>query len=98
MLYAYRSLGGTSPVTPSKPPFAKAIVLAAILLTSLPAILPAQTTPMAAAEARRRAEELLKQMTIEEKVGQMNQSSGVVMPLLATEKPDNLIVQGKVGS
>ena len=85
-------------MTPSKPPFAKAIVLAAILLTSLPAILPAQTTPMAAAEARRRAEELLKQMTIEEKVGQMNQSSGVVMPLLATEKPDNLIVQGKVGS
>ena len=37
-------------------------------------------------------------MTIEEKVGQMNQSSGIVMPLLATEKPDDLIVQGKVGS
>ena len=49
-------------------------------------------------ESEQRAEALLKQMTIEEKVGQMNQSSGIVMPLLATEKPDNLIVQGKVGS
>jgi beta-glucosidase len=83
-------------VKPSKPS-AKAIVLIASLLISLPAILPAQT-PMATAEAHRRAEELLKQMTIEEKVGQMNQSSGIVMPLLATEKPDSLIVQGKVGS
>ena len=53
---------------------------------------------MTAAEARRRAEALLKQMTIEEKVGQMNQSSGIVMPMLANEKPDDLIVQGKVGS
>ncbi len=37
-------------------------------------------------------------MTIDEKVGQMNQSSGVVMPMLASEKPDDLIAQGKVGS
>src|SRR5579863_6675192 len=79
-------------------PFAKAIVLAASLVISLPALLPGQTPAMTASEAHRRAEELLKQMTIEEKVGQMNQSSGVVMPMLATEKPDNLIVQGKVGS
>ena len=79
-------------------PFAKPIVLAAFLGISLPGVLSAQTTPITVVEAHRRAEELLKQMTIEEKVGQMNQSSGVVMPLLADEKPDNLIVQGKVGS
>ncbi len=77
---------------------ANAIVLFAFLVTSLPAILHAQAPPITAAEAHSRAEELLKQMTIEEKVGQMNQSSGVVMPLLADEKPDNLIIQGKVGS
>jgi beta-glucosidase len=45
-----------------------------------------------------RAEALLKQMTIDEKVGQLNQSSGVVMPMLGSQKPDDLITQGKVGS
>jgi beta-glucosidase len=49
-------------------------------------------------EAHRRAEELLKKMTVDEKVGQMNQSSGVTMPFLGSEKPDDLISQGKVGS
>ena len=76
----------------------KAIVLAAFLVIVPNAIVPAQTPVMTAVEAHRKAEELLKQMTIEEKVGQMNQSSGIVMPMLASEKPDNLIVQGKVGS
>jgi beta-glucosidase len=43
-------------------------------------------------------------MTLEEKVGQLNQSSGVVqssgvtIPGLATEKPDEIITEGKVGS
>ena len=32
-------------------------------------------------EAHRRAEALLKKMTVDEKVGQLNQSSGIVMPL-----------------
>ena len=75
-----------------------AIVSLIVLAVTLPTNLVGQTAPMTQTEAHRRAEELLKQMTIEEKVGQMNQSSGVVMPLLASEKPDNLIVQGKVGS
>ena len=60
----------------------------------MPWSLAGQTAAMTSADARSRAEQLLKQMTIEEKVGQMNQSSGIVMPLLANEKPDNLIVQG----
>jgi beta-glucosidase len=49
-------------------------------------------------EAERRAQALLKQMTIEEKVGQLNQSSGMVMPGFVNDKPDDLIAQGKVGS
>jgi beta-glucosidase len=58
----------------------------------------AQTSPISAEEAHRRAEELLKQMSVEEKIGQMNQASGVVAPFLGDQKPDDLIVQGKVGS
>lgn len=58
----------------------------------------AQTAPMTHEEAHRRAEALLKQMTVDEKVGQMNQSSGAMIPGLGGEKPDALIAQGKVGS
>ncbi len=71
------------------------------LLCTLPMLvgnLPAQTKPMSPAEAHSRAELLLKQMTIDEKVGQMNQSAGIVIPGLGTGKPDELITQGKVGS
>lgn len=49
-------------------------------------------------EAHRKAEALLKQMTLDEKIGQMNQSSGVMIPGLSSEKPDALIEQGRVGS
>jgi beta-glucosidase len=49
-------------------------------------------------EAKRKAEALLKQMTLDEKIGQLNQSSGVVMPFLGSQKPDGLISQGRVGS
>ena len=78
--------------------FFKPLVFLSFLAVAMPGILAGQTSSISADEAHRRAENLLKQMTIEEKVGQMNQASGVVMPLLADEKPDNLIVQGKVGS
>jgi hypothetical protein len=88
---------GSVPVTQNKW-FANSLVLIGFLVASLPLALVGQTAPVSAADAHRRAEELLKQMTIEEKVGQMNQSSGIVMPLLADEMPDGLIVQGKVGS
>lgn len=79
-------------------PHLKSIALLSLFVFSLTPSLAAQSAPMTEAEAHRRAEELLKQMTVEEKVGQMNQASGVVMPLLGTQKPDDLIVQGKVGS
>jgi beta-glucosidase len=54
--------------------------------------------PIFSAESGRRAEALLKQMTLDEKVGQLNQSAGVVMPMLGSQKPDDLITQGRVGS
>lgn len=57
----------------------------------------AQTPPFSEA-SQRRAQALIKQMTLDEKVGQLNQVAGVVMPMLGSEKPDDLIVQGKVGS
>src|SRR5579859_3429137 len=49
-------------------------------------------------EAKQNAQALLKKMTLEEKIGQLNESSGMVMPGVATEKPDDLIAKGGVGS
>jgi beta-glucosidase len=75
----------------------------ALFLTSAFAFLttarnaPAQAN-LISQDSARRAESLLKQMTIDEKVGQLTQSAGIVMPMLGSEKPDDLIQQGKVGS
>jgi beta-glucosidase len=49
-------------------------------------------------QAKQKAEALLKQMTLDEKVGQLNESSGRVIPGIATEQPDDLIAKGGVGS
>jgi beta-glucosidase len=49
-------------------------------------------------EAEQRAQALLKQMNLDEKVGQLNQSAGVQIPGLSSEKPGDLIAQGRVGS
>jgi beta-glucosidase len=57
----------------------------------------AQNGPFSA-EAKQKAETLLKQMTLDEKVGQLNESAGIVIPGLNDQKPDELIIQGKVGS
>jgi beta-glucosidase len=54
--------------------------------------------PLFSAQSEQRAHALLQQMTLEEKVGQLNQSAGVVMPMLGSQKPDDLITQGRVGS
>src|SRR5579863_2064818 len=58
----------------------------------------AAQTSLISQDSARRAEALLKQMTVDEKVGQMTQSAGIVMPMLGSQKPDDLITQGKVGS
>lgn len=65
---------------------------------ALAGLLSAQTAPITPHEAHRRAEALLKQMTVDEKVGQSNQASGIVKPDLDNDKPDDLIPQSKVGS
>src|SRR6266567_1402063 len=57
----------------------------------------AQPSPFSP-ESEQRARALLKQMTIEEKVGQLTQSAGIVILGLASEKPDALIERGGVGS
>ena len=57
----------------------------------------AQTAPFGP-EAQKRAEALLQQMTVAEKIGQLNQSAGVQLPGLSSGKPDDLIVHGQVGS
>ncbi len=75
-----------------------ALVSIGILLTGTLSVADgAQTVPFSS-EAREKAESLLKQMTVDEKVGQLNQAAGIVMLGIADEKPDNLITQGKVGS
>ncbi len=75
-----------------------AFALVCASLVSLSAASAGGQIPLFSKEARQKAEELLKQMTVEEKVGQLNESSGMVMPGLATEKPDDLIAKGGVGS
>src|ERR1700733_11764461 len=73
-----------------------AIALLGVALSGVVAA-EAQKSPFSA-EARQKAESLLKQMTLDEKVGQLNESSGLVMPGIAKEKPDDLIAKGGVGS
>jgi len=60
--------------------------------------LPADAGSVRAADAHTRAVELLKQMNVDEKIGQMNQAAGVMMPMLGSQKPDDLIARGEVGS
>ncbi len=54
--------------------------------------------PLFSNEAKQKAEALLKQMTLDEKIGQLNESSGMVMAGFVDEKPDDLIAKGGVGS
>jgi beta-glucosidase len=67
-----------------------------LLLLPSAALLSAQTISDQQAELRARV--LLEQMTLDEKVGQLNQSAGIQMPMLGSEKPDDFIGQGRVGS
>jgi beta-glucosidase len=75
-----------------------ALIASTCVLSVMFGVAAAQTTPLTNQEAHRRAEALLKQMTMEEKVGQLNQAAGIVIPGLATEKPDAAIAKGQVGS
>ena len=68
------------------------------LLLGASAAVAASAAPITQQEAHTRAEALLKQMTVEEKIGQLNQAAGIVIPGLGSEKPDNAIIKGQVGS
>jgi beta-glucosidase len=72
--------------------------LLTVCLLLAAARLSAQISAMSHEEAHRRAEALLKQMTVEEKAGQMNQAAGISMPGFIEGKPDDAIVKGQVGS
>lgn len=61
----------------------------------LATMLHAQTT---VDNVRQRADELLRQMTIEEKVGQLNQVPGLRFPPFVQESPDDEIRAGNAGS
>jgi len=58
---------------------------------------PAQVT-IASADAARRAAALLKQMTLDEKIGQLNQAAGVSFGGMMTAASDDDIVNGRVGA
>ena len=75
-----------------------AIVLLGVSFSIGSCLIAKAQTSLFSAEAKQQAEALLKQMTLDEKLGQLNESSGLVMPGLATEKPDDLIEKGGVGS
>jgi len=70
----------------------------ALFCVSVAAVSAGAQAPLFSNQAKQKAEALLKQMTVEEKVGQLNESSGIVMEGLGTEKPDDLIAKGGVGS
>src|SRR5215468_9282688 len=73
-------------------------VFAMLVVLYVTASYAAAQAPVVSTESEQRAQALLKQMTLDEKVGQLNQSAGVVMPMLGSQKPDDLITQGRVGS
>jgi len=57
-----------------------------------------QSSSPNAQQVRDRADTLLRQMTVEEKVGQLNQVSGRIIKGFADDKPDAAIRAGRVGS
>ena len=56
-----------------------------------------QTAPFSP-QVQQRAAGLLNRMTLDEKIGQLNQSAGVQLPGVSSGKPDDLISRGEVGS
>ena len=82
----------------SKLAFSKALIAATYVLLAMAGAVAGQTPPRTRQEAHRRAEALLKQMTLEEKVGQLNEAAGIQIPGLGGEKPEAAITKSQVGS
>ena len=74
------------------------MITAALAIAAFGCVSAGAQTQIYSPEAKQKAQALLKKMTLYEKIGQLNESSGMVMPGLSDAKPDDLIAQGKVGS
>ncbi len=72
--------------------------LATVVFLGAAHLVPAQSSLLTDGEVRRRADALLQQMTVDEKAGQLNQSSGVGLEGFMKKTPDADIQQGRVGS
>jgi len=72
------------------------IFLTALLLVSVATV--ASSQALTREQAEQKARDLLRQMTVEEKVGQLNQASGAQSIGLSAQKSDALVEKGGVGS
>jgi len=77
-------------------PIVSVTILFSVLVAA--AAMAAAQSPPVSEESTRRAQALLKQMTVEEKIGQLNLSSGVNLGDLAPRTTDEMIAQGRVGA
>ncbi|HZU28042.1 MAG TPA: beta-glucosidase BglX [Bryobacteraceae bacterium] len=78
--------------------FSRRAVPQAVILLLFSGAIALHAAHLTDSQARSQAEALLKQMTLEEKIGQLTQISGILMPGLVNEKPDDAIVGGHAGS
>jgi beta-glucosidase len=75
-----------------------AILFTAPLIWLMPVASRAQSTPSTYSNVRARADALLRQMTVEEKAGQLNQASGVTVKDAIKQVSDETVAKGQVGS
>jgi len=78
---------------------AKLVVLQLVVgMTSVTAGSASAQVPSASVDAARRAQALLRQMTLEEKIGQLNLAAGVGLGGFVTSASDSDITKGRVGA
>jgi beta-glucosidase len=75
-----------------------ALLFTALLLWLMPVASRAQLSQSTDASVRERADTLLRQMTVEEKAGQLHQASGMTVVDAIKQVSDESIAQGQVGS
>lgn len=75
----------------------KRILTFSLVLASLLPQAIAQTSPISP-ESEGRARDLLKQLSLDEKIGQLNQAPGWTVPGSKTDKLDELVTKGGAGS
>ena len=75
-----------------------AILFTVPLLWLMAAACKAQSSPSTDSNVRARADALLRQMTVQEKAGQLNQASGITVADAIKQVSDEAVAQGQVGS